>query len=218
MKYFSIAVDGPSASGKSSICKVLAKRLNINHLSSGSLYRAISLYLINNNIKDTEVEKYLNKINIEVKFVNFLQKIYLNSVDVTEKLETNEISMLSSKISPINCVREYVKNIQRSLTKTQNIIIDGRDITSVVLKDAKYKFFLTASVEVRAKRRYLQYGKTIPLQKIIDDIKLRDERDYSRKISPLIKTPDSIEIDCSNLNLEQTVEEMLKYIEEYKGI
>ncbi|MBE5746076.1 MAG: (d)CMP kinase [Clostridiales bacterium] len=212
--YYSIAIDGPSASGKSSVSKLLAKKLNINHLSSGALYRAIAYYLIQNNINENLVENYLNQIEIKVKFKNFHQLIFLNNEDITDKLQTNEISTLSSIISQNKAVREFVKEIQINVSENQNIIIDGRDIASVVLPNSKYKFFITASIKARAKRRYLDYKKKIPLRKIEQDIKTRDERDVNRDISPLIKTKDAILINSSNLTLEETVDKILNYIKE----
>jgi len=202
--YYSIAIDGPSASGKSSVSKLLAKKLNINHLSSGALYRAIAYYLIQNNINENLVENYLNQIEL----------IFLNNEDITDKLQTNEISTLSSIISQNKAVREFVKEIQINVSENQNIIIDGRDIASVVLPNSKYKFFITASIKARAKRRYLDYKKKIPLRKIEQDIKTRDERDVNRDISPLIKTKDAILINSSNLTLEETVDKILNYIKE----
>lgn len=212
--YYSIAIDGPSASGKSSVSKLLAKKLNINHLSSGALYRAIALYLINNNLNECDVEKHLDYIKIKVKFENFQQKIYLNNIDVTDNLQESNVSTISSIVSQNKAVREFVKKIQLEIAKSQNIIIDGRDIASVVLPNSKYKFFVTASVKARARRRYLDYKKKIPLKKIEEDIKNRDERDINREICPLVKTKDAILINSTNLTLEQTVDKILKYIKE----
>ncbi len=223
MEYINIAVDGHSGSGKSTVCDMLARKLNINHLSSGGIYRAIALYLSENNIdynkyllKDEkiqkEIEKELKNCNIKVKFENFVQKIFLNNIDVTDNLNTEKISDISSIISQNLQVRELVKKVQLNLAKTQDIIIDGRDITSEVLKNAKYKFFLTASIDVRAERRYLQYNKTISLDKIKKYLIERDYRDEHRDICPLKIVSDAIVIDSSNLNLEETVNKMLSYI------
>lgn len=223
MEYINIAVDGHSGSGKSTVCDMLARKLNINHLSSGGIYRAIALYLSENNIdynkyllKDEkiqkEIEKELKDCNIKVKFENFVQKIILNNIDVTDNLNTEKISDISSIISQNLQVRELVKKVQLNLAKTQDIIIDGRDITSEVLKNAKYKFFLTASIDVRAERRYLQYNKTISLDKIKKYLIERDYRDEHRDICPLNIVGDAIVIDSSNLNLEETVNKMLSYI------
>lgn len=217
MNKFTIAVDGPSGSGKSTICRLLAKKLNINYLSSGSLYRAIALYMLRNNIIVEDIQNHLNKINIEVIFKDFEQIILLNSEDVTNILHTNEISMLSSLISQNIIIRDFVKVIQQSLAKNQSIIIDGRDIASCILPNSKYKFFVTASVEARAERRYLQYNKTEKLEDIINDIIVRDERDKNRKISPLHKTEDSILIDSTYMTIDETIDFILQYIEEYKG-
>ncbi|MGN1208151.1 MAG: (d)CMP kinase [Christensenellales bacterium] len=213
-----IAVDGPSASGKSTVCDVLAKKLNINHLSSGALYRAVTLYVLEHNIdlnlfsanKNKEILEILNNIKIEVEFENFVQKIYLNNVDVTNELNTNIISNNACIISQNALVREFIKQIQCSLSKKGGIIIDGRDITSVVLKDCENRFFVTASLEARAQRRYLQYNKQIPLSKIVEDLKMRDEQDQTRKLNPLKIVSGVKIIDNSNLTIEQTCEEIIK--------
>lgn len=223
MEYINIAVDGHSASGKSTVCDMLAKKLNINHLSSGGIYRAISLYLKNNNINYTNfanndentlnsVKKCLSKINIKVKFHNFIQVIFLNNKDVTNLLNNEDISKISSIISQNKMVREYVKNIQIKLANSQDIIIDGRDITSEVLTKTKYKFFITASIDVRSERRFLQYDKKIPLEIIKQDLINRDYVDEHRAISPLKIVDDAIVIDCSNLTIEETVDIILKHI------
>lgn len=212
--FYSIAIDGPSASGKSSVSKLLAKKLNINHLSSGALYRAVALYLHENNIDEKDVNDHLKDIKIKVKFENFQQIIYLNGNNVTDLLHNNDISTLSSVISQNRKVREFVKDIQLGLTKKQNIIIDGRDIASVVLPNSKYKFFVTASVKARAHRRYLDYNKQIPLEQIEEDIMLRDERDTNRELCPLVKVKDAILIDSTHLTLEETVNKILNYIKE----
>jgi len=217
MEHFTIAVDGPSGSGKSTICKHLSQKLKINYLSSGSLYRAIALYLIKNKIPLEDVVKHLDKINIRVEFINFAQIIYLNNIDVTNNLHNSEISNITSLISQKIEVRDFVKKIQQNLVKNQSIIIDGRDIASEILPNSKYKFFVTASVEARAERRYLQYNKQEKLEDIINDIISRDERDKNRKISPLHKTEDSILVDSTNMNIEETINFILDYIEEYKG-
>jgi len=217
MKYFTIAVDGPSGSGKSTICKHLSQKLKVNYLSSGSLYRAIALYLINNKINLEDVTKYLDKINIEVKFDNFAQIIYLNNENVTNLLHNSQISNITSIISQKLEVRDFVKQIQLNLVSNQSMIIDGRDITSEILPNSKYKFFVTASVEARAERRYLQYNKTEKLEDIINDIISRDERDKNRKISPLHKTEDSILVDSTNMTIDETINFILDFIEEYKG-
>ncbi len=214
-----IAVDGPSASGKSTICDILGEKLGINHLSSGALYRAIALYCKQNNIdadmftdeKETnKIKNILNNIKLEVEFDNFKQQIFLNNQNVTNLLNTNEISLLTCKISPNKLVREKIKVCQKNLAKQGSIIIDGRDITSEVLKDCKNKFFVTASVDVRAERRYEQYNKKISLDEIKKDLELRDYQDTHRKIAPLKIVDDAVVVDSSNLTIQQTVDEIIK--------
>ncbi len=213
-----IAVDGPSASGKTTICDKLAKRLDINHLSSGALYRAITLFCKQNSIdvnlfvnnNKAEIQKILKQINIKVEFEDFIQKIFLNNIDVTNLLNTNEISNMVCFVSQNLMVREFVRKIQTDLAQKGNIIIDGRDITSIVLKDCKNKFFITASVQERARRRYEQYNKQIPIDKIERDIQNRDKIDQNRELAPLKIVEDAVVIDSSNLTIEETVDEIIK--------
>ena len=213
MEKLVIAVDGPSASGKSTVCDLLAKKLKINHLSSGSLYRAVALYLYENNIDyDESIEKYLKDINIDVVFDNYIQKIFLNNEDVTSKLNQEIISTISSIISKKEYVRDFIKSLQIMLANKMDIIIDGRDITSVVLKDAKYKFYIDASCEERARRRFLQQQQKISYEQILEDIISRGKRDMERELCPLIKTDDSIVINTDNLTIEEVVEKMYKII------
>lgn len=220
MKTVTIAIDGPSASGKSTVCDRLAKKLNINHLSSGALYRALTLFLIENrfdfnNLDSGKIDdekafnNLLKKAKIEVKFDNFVQKIFLNGKDVTDELNSEQISINSSIISQLKSVREFVKKVQVNLAKKESIILDGRDITSEVLKNSKNKFFITASVDVRAKRRHLQNPQE-SYEKIKEDIILRDERDKSRELCPLKIVPDAIVIDSSNLTIDETVDIILE--------
>ena len=225
MKFLNIAVDGVSGSGKTTICDILAKKLGINHLSSGAIYRAIALYIIKTNINylgyinnnkqmQIQVKEDLKNCNIEVKFDNFIQKIYLNKVDCTNLLNTNEISNVASIISQNHTVREMVKEIQLKLASTQDIIIDGRDITSEVLVDADFKFFITASIDVRAERRFLQYNKKVPLEEIKKELAERDYRDEHREISPLKIVKDAIIIDTTNINVDDAINKMLYYIKQ----
>ena len=218
MSFVNIAIDGHSASGKSTICDLLAKKLKINHLSSGAIYRAIALYFIENNLwlnfldkkQNDNIKKSLENVKIEVKFDNFIQKIILNNVDVTDKLNTDEISTLSSIVSQNLIIREFVKDIQLNLANNQDIIIDGRDITSEVLKSAKNKFFVTASLDERAKRRFIQYNNNLSFEEIKENLRERDERDEKREICPLKIVEDAIIIDSTNLTIDETVEKILK--------
>lgn len=217
MKTISIAVDGPSASGKSTISKLLAKKLGFYHLSSGAIYRAIALFMIENNVLvETYNDKILNKISIQIKFNESGEQIvFLNNREVTDLLNSEQISKVSTMFASILSIREFTKKIQRDLATKYNIIIDGRDVTSVVLKDADYKFFLTASKKVRAKRRYNDYkkkGLKITYKEVYNNLIERDNANEHREYGSLIKTKDSILINSSNLTIEQTVDKMYKYI------
>lgn len=217
MKHISVAIDGPSASGKSTISRLLAKKLGFYHLSSGAIYRAIALFMIENNISvENFKQEILNKIDVQIKFNNLGEQIvFLNNRDVSNILETEEISKVSTMFASILTVREYTKKIQRDLASKYDIVIDGRDVTSVVLKDADFKFFLTASKKVRAKRRYEDYkrkGIKITYKEVYENLVKRDDANEHREYGSLIKTKDSVLINSSSLTIEQTVDKMYKYI------
>ena len=226
---YTIAIDGPSASGKSSAADELARKLNILHLNTGELYRAVGYYAYINGIATSvdsegmpqvskeEINRLIRGVIIDVKFIEHRQHTYVNNQDVTEYLHTPIISDYSSRVSAIPQVREHVLELQRSIARTQNVVMDGRDITSHVLPKSKYKFFITASVEERAKRRYqenIDKGIVTTYEKELEDLKLRDKRDMTRKVCPLVVTEDSVVIDNTNISLEETVEKMLSYIKE----
>lgn len=217
MKNISVAIDGPSASGKSTISKLLAKKLGFYHLSSGAIYRAIALYMIENKISlESYNESILDKIDVQIKFnKDGEQLVFLNNKEVTDLLNTEQISKVSTIFAGILSIREYAKQIQRYLASQFNIIIDGRDVTSVVLKDADYKFFLTASKKVRAKRRYEDYkqkGLKITYKEVYNSLAKRDDANEHREYGSLVKTKDSILINSSNLSIEQTIDKMYNYI------
>ena len=205
-----IAIDGPSGSGKSSISKQIAKKLNILHLDTGAMYRTFALYLLENNMKLSD-EAFKN-FKFEQKGNNF----YLNGKDVTKKIRENEISKKASDISKNLKVREYMVNEQREIAKGLDVILDGRDITTVVFPNADFKFFITASIEKRAYRRYLE-DKSIPYQKILEDIRKRDEQDSKRKNSPLKIASDAVVIDTSEYTKEEVIERVLNIIKGKKN-
>jgi len=215
-----IAIDGPSASGKTSTAKKISTKLNILHLNTGALYRAIGLYLHENKIDATNpkaVKKVLPKINVAVEFTDGAQKTILNGVDVSDKLYTSEMGKLSSISSVYPFVRKKMLHLQRHIAKKHSVVMEGRDITSVILPKAKYKFFLSASDEVRAKRRLanlLEIGETVTLEDVLKDIKERDERDSSRENNPLILVKDAVLIDTDKLSLDEVVETILSYVKE----
>lgn len=207
MSNFIIALDGPSGSGKSTIANILAKKLKISYLNTGSMYRAVTLFFLENNIKKSDKIgiDLLRKINIDIKE----DKVFLNEKDVSDKIRNKEVTENVSWVSSLFLVRKYLVDMQRKISQNKSIILDGRDIGTVVFPNAKYKFFLVASSEVRAKRRYEQNEIDKSLEEIQKDIEKRDYLDSHRKISPLKKAEDAIEIDSSNLTIDETIEEII---------
>lgn len=207
MSNFIIALDGPSGSGKSTIANILAKKLKISYLNTGSMYRAVTLFFLENNIKKSDKidMDLLRKINIDIKG----DKVFLNEKDVSDKIRNKEVTENVSWVSSLFLVRKYLVDMQRKISQNKSIILDGRDIGTVVFPNAKYKFFLVASSEVRAKRRYEQNEIDKPLEEIQKDIEKRDYLDSHREISPLKKAEDAIEIDSSNLTIDETIEEII---------
>ena len=209
---YSVAIDGPAGSGKSTIAKLLAKELNISYVDTGAMYRAIALKAKEENLDTEEKLKHaLKSINIDFNE----DRIFLDDVDISDKIRTEEISKLASDISKLDFVREMLVSIQQNIASKKPVVMEGRDIGTVVLKDAKYKFFLTASIDSRVNRRYkqnLERGIKSDIEELREDIVKRDYNDTHRKNSPLVKASDAILIDNSNLNLEDNIELMLKYI------
>lgn len=200
-----IAVDGPSGSGKSSISKEIAKKLNIQYLDTGAMYRLLALYLEENSLEFSK--EVLKDFDIKQSGETF----YLNGVDVSKKIRTNDISKKASDISKIKEVREYMVDLQRKISKSHSVILDGRDISTVVFPNADFKIFLTASVEVRAKRRFLQ-DKTLSYDKILEDIKKRDYQDMNRKNSPLRIAKGATVIDTSQMTKEQVIQKIISLV------
>lgn len=218
-----IAIDGHSSTGKSSMSKIIAKKLGYTHIDSGAMYRAVTLFAIENNLIDNnkvQVEKLIARLN-EVK-INFIRntetnrnETFLNGVSVEENIRGIEVSSLVSPIAVIPEVRDYCVALQRMMGKRGGIVMDGRDIGTTVFPNADVKIFITASAEIRAKRRFLEYqqeGKNIPLDEVLANVIERDHIDSSREYSPLRKAEDAIEVDNSNLNLEETVDKVMEII------
>lgn len=212
---FKLAIDGPAASGKSTISKLIAKRLNFVHIDTGAIYRAVAFYALSNNL-DTDLEgsfDYLDKIKITYKN----NSIYLNDLDITKKIRTPEISNLASKISAYKIVRDKLYHLQKRLASENSLVVmDGRDIGTVILPDADLKIFLTATLTERAKRRKNEKGyKGIKdINKVISEISKRDENDKSRKQSPLKMADDAILIDTTNMSIEMVVDKIIKLIKQ----
>lgn len=204
-----IAIDGPAGSGKSTVAKKIAEKLNIIYIDTGAMYRAITLKL--KDIDKKFYEEACNNTNIE--FIN--NKIFLDGKDVSSQIRSEEISKLTSDISKIDFVRKKLVSIQKEIADKNSVVMEGRDITTVVLPDADYKFYLNASPEIRAKRRTLQLkekGLNADYKEIIRDIKKRDNNDINRENSPLKVADDAIVIDSSNLTAEESIEKILSYI------
>lgn len=220
----SIAIDGPSGSGKSTISKILSKKLGFINLDTGALYRALAYYLFKNNINYNckKFDEILKNIDIKVIHKNFVQRTYLNGEDVSDYIRSPEISLIASKISSFSEVREYFLNFQRNFAKCHNVIMDGRDIGTVVLPNADLKIFLTASKEARAQRRYRQLIKNgesnVSFREIVDSISERDYNDTHRANSPLIPAKDALKFDNSDLELRETINFLLRIIKERVNI
>ena len=217
----SIAFDGPAGAGKSSIAKALSKRLGYIYIDTGAMYRAVALFFVENNISDgtdSRIESLLDKLEISIKYEDGAQKVILNGEDVTDKLRLEEIGKLASKFSAIGSVREKLVALQRKLAQKENVVMDGRDIGTVVLPNADLKIYLSASSKVRAKRRYLELlekGYTdLDINEIEDEIIKRDEADMNREISPLKQADDAYYLDSSDMTLEEVVSKILSMVKE----
>lgn len=213
-----IAIDGKAGTGKSTVAKILAKELNYIYIDTGSMYRACAYYCVKKgiNINEENLQKEIDNINIEIKYVDGTQRLILNNEDVTDYLRIKEVNDTTSEVAVIGCVREKMVYIQRKLASTENIIMDGRDIGTVVFPNAEVKFFLETEIEERVKRRMLEY-KEKGMQMLEEDLRAnmikRDHIDSTRKISPLKKAKDAIEIDTTNYTIEEVVNIMKEIIE-----
>lgn len=206
-----IAIDGPAGSGKSTIAKKVAKKLGIEYIDTGAMYRALAFYMNENNLSLQELKNEMDLINIEFK----KERTFINGKDISDFIRTNEISSLASKVSKDKEIREKLVDLQRKLADKVSCVMEGRDITSVVLKDAEYKFYLDANTMVRAKRRLNDLkGKDskITLDELIAEIEERDKRDKTRENSPLQITKDSNYIDTSEMTVEDVVNKILSYV------
>ncbi|MDU3087621.1 MAG: (d)CMP kinase [Peptoniphilus harei] len=202
-----IAIDGPAGSGKSSLAKEIAKRLGVLYVDTGAMYRAITLKLLKED--ESSYEEILK--NTKISFEG--DKIFLDGKDVSKEIRENEISNKTSEMSKKKIIRDYLVKMQREIARDKDVVMEGRDIGSVVLKDAEYKFFLTADVETRAMRRYKQIDDDkVSFDEILEDLKVRDYNDSHRENSPLIQTEDAILIDSTDLNAEETIEKIISYI------
>ena len=216
MKKDVIAIDGPSGAGKSTIAKIIAKKLGYFYLNTGAMYRAVALYLHRKGKKPLDKITEDDLKGIELDFDNE-GNIYLNGENVSDKIITPEISRLASDFSKLKVVRKVLTEQQRKIGLSRPSVLEGRDIGTVVFPDAKYKFFLDASPEERARRRYLQLKEKNPdanisFEEILKQQLERDKQDYSRDIAPLKKAEDAIYIDTTGMEIEDVVKKILEYI------
>lgn len=224
MKQFAVAIDGPSGAGKSTIAKAVAAKLGCVYLDTGAIYRTVAVHMSIMGIspKDFDgVNRLIDDVNIRIEFPgDGVQHMILNGADVTTDLRTPEISQAASLISAYPCVREMLLDLQRGFAKNNTVVMDGRDIGTVVLPDAAVKIFLTASPEVRAKRRMnelLEKGKKTTFREVLADINRRDEQDSTRAVAPLRCAPDAVLVDSSDCGIEDTVGRVLEVIRERTG-
>ncbi len=214
-----IAIDGPAASGKSTTAKLLAKKLKYVYIDTGAMYRACALDALNNNVslKDLKkLRKLIDKIDIQIKYSDEGNKIYLHGKDVSKRIREADISKMSSEIAVIDFVRTKMVDLQRKMGENGGIIMDGRDIGTVVFPNADYKFFMIADVDKRAKRRLKELkekGIDTDFDTVKKELIWRDKNDSSRKISPLKKAKDAIEIDTSDMTIQEQVDAIYKIIE-----
>lgn len=217
---YSIAIDGPSGSGKSSVAKAVASRLGFLYVDTGAIYRTVGVFAKRNNIDPHDEEtlgKNLDKIDIELKWVDGTQHVFLSGEDVSEEIRTPEMSMYASAVSALGKVRAFLLQMQRDFAKENNVIMDGRDIGTVVLPDADVKIFMFASSEARAKRRYNELvakGEEVTYEEVLEDMLLRDKNDSSRTLAPCKPAEDAIMLDNSDMSLDVNIEKVLEIINE----
>jgi cytidylate kinase len=218
-KTVNIAIDGPAGAGKSTMAKRLAKELGYYYVDTGAIYRTVAYFLdlLGVSPKDVDgVSRYIDELTVELEYdENGAQHMIMNGMDVTDDIRTPDISMKASTVSAHAVVREMLLDLQRDMAKKHNVIMDGRDIGTVVLPRATVKFFLTASAEVRAQRRtdeLIAKGQKADYKKVLDDIMKRDYQDSHREVAPLKQAKDSVVLDTSDLNEDQVIEKMKEII------
>lgn len=215
-----IAIDGPAGAGKSTIAKAAAKALGFIYVDTGAMYRALGLFALRNNIEPDDrdsVKELLKRGEVSLaRNEKGEQLVILNGEDVSSLIRTEQVSMAASKISAIPEVRAFLLSLQRDMAKTYDVIMDGRDIGTVVLPDAKVKIFLTASAEIRARRRYdelIAKGENVVYEDVLADVIKRDDNDMNRPIAPLKPAEDSILVDTSELTLQESIDLLINTIE-----
>ncbi len=215
-----VAIDGPAGAGKSTIAKAAAKALGYIYVDTGALYRTVALGAVRAGVLESDdgIAALLPNLQVELKLVDASQHVYLNGEDVSDLIRTPEISMGASKVSAVPAVRAFLLDLQRDLAKKNNVIMDGRDIATVVLPNAQVKIFLSATPECRARRRYkelVEKGQTVTYEDVLADVNRRDYQDSHREIAPLKPSADSIMADTSELDLQQSTDLIINIIREH---
>ena len=224
-RFYSIAIDGPAGAGKSTMARRVAKDLGFVYVDTGAIYRTVGYHMNFYGIgpKDTDgITRLIGDVNIEIQYdAQGVQHMILNGIDVSDEIRTPEMSAIASAISAQKVVREYLLEMQRDLARKHSVIMDGRDIGTVVLPQADVKIFLTAAPEIRARRRYdelLAKGEKVTYEQVLADLKKRDEQDSTRKIAPLRPAKDAVLLDTSEFDVEQAVAAIKSIVKEKLGI
>ena len=213
-----IAIDGPAASGKSTAAKGVAKCLGITYLDTGAMYRAVTFGLIKNNISFAgfiELKKYVDNMNLEFKYIQAGSMVFLNGEDISKEIRSQVVTNNVSEVSAMSYIRNSMVNIQRKTSSSKDCVVEGRDIGTVVFPKADFKFFLIADVETRAKRRLKDLtgnDKNISIEKLINDINIRDYKDTKRVNSPLEKADDAIEINTTDLTINEIINKIVNIV------
>ena len=214
---YNVAIDGPAGAGKSTIAKLVAKEKGYIYVDTGAVYRGLAIHFIKRGLKAEDIKGIVEACKdaeVSIVYENDVQQIYLNGENVTAMLRTEEVGNMASKTSAIPAVREKLLELQRTLAREKDVIMDGRDIGTNILPNADVKIYLTASVETRATRRYkelLEKGENCVYEEIAQDIKERDERDMNREIAPLKQAEDAILVDSSEMTIEEVVKTICSY-------
>ncbi|MBQ8670433.1 MAG: (d)CMP kinase [Oscillospiraceae bacterium] len=213
-----VAIDGPAGAGKSTIARAVAAELGFIYVDTGALYRAVGLYGLRKNADTTSADQMLpllEEIKVELVYVEGEQRVLLNGEDVSQAIRVNEASMAASNVSAIPGVRSFLFDLQKNMAKTHNVVMDGRDIGTVVLPEAQVKIFLTATPEERATRRYnelLEKGQKVDFDQLLAEVKQRDYNDSHRATAPLKQAEDAVLVDTTGLDIEQSIEKILDLV------
>ena len=213
---YNVAIDGPAGAGKSTIAKLVAKEKGFIYVDTGAMYRGLAIHFLNQGIQADETEKVIKACQdaeVTIRYENGIQQVYLNGANITSRLRDEEVGNMASMTSAIPEVRAKLLELQQNLARTQNVIMDGRDIGTCVLPNADVKIFLTASVETRAKRRYdelMAKGVSCNLNEIESDIRERDYRDMTREITPLKQAEDAVKVDSSYMTIPEVVDKIVE--------